>query len=62
MGEFTKYKDRFYPKLTWKKNRMGIRFPKIIWKRFYIWKRTYHRLKDDNLYDMDYAYKYLFPN
>ena len=62
MGEFLKYKDRFYPKLVLKKNKLGILVPKIVWKRFYIWKRTYHKLKNNSLYDVDYAYRFLFPN
>jgi hypothetical protein len=49
MGEFKKYKGRSYPKMVIKRNRFGIPYPKVVWKFFYIWKRDYHRLKDDNL-------------
>ncbi|MBK9106389.1 MAG: hypothetical protein IPL92_17960 [Saprospiraceae bacterium] len=42
--------------------RHGIPRPTIIWKKFYIWKRTYHTLNDNCMFDADYAYKYLFTN
>lgn len=60
MGETVKSKYICYPVLRFKMKR-GIPRPYILWKRLYIWKRTYHKLNGD-LYDMDYAYKYLFPN
>ena len=65
MGEFIKSKSKRFPKFSVKTVRKGILiYPKICctWIPRIIWKRTYHRLKDDNLYDMDYAYKYLFTN
>jgi len=40
----------------------GFPVPVVHWKRFYIWKRTYHTLGDDCLYDYDYVYRYLFKN
>ena len=40
--------------------RRGLPRITVFWKRFYIWKRTYHNLIDNCTYDVDYAYKYLF--
>lgn len=39
-------------------------FPKVVvvWKKYWIWKRTYHNLGNPNLYDFDYVYPYLFKN
>lgn len=65
MGEFVKDKYKNFPKFSVKIVRKGILvYPKICctWVPRFIWKRNYHRLKDEKLLDMDYAYKYLFPN
>lgn len=61
MTENIKEKVVYYPALRIKMVK-GIPRPIIVWKKFYIWKRTYHLLRDPNLYDYDYAYKYLFRN
>lgn len=59
MGETIKDLHIDYP---WLKivYRRGIPRLSVIWKKFYIWKRTYHKLNDNCMYDVDYAYKYLF--
>ena len=59
MGESIKDLHIDYP---WLKivYRRGIPRLTVIWKKFYIWKRTYHKLNDNCMYDVDYAYKYLF--
>ncbi|MGV8946331.1 MAG: LamG domain-containing protein [Lutibacter sp.] len=59
MGETLKDRHISYP---WIKIviRHGIPRPSVYWKQFYIWKRTYHKLIDNCMYDVDYAYKYLF--
>ncbi len=65
MGEFVKDKTKNFPKFTVKIVRKGILiYPKICctWIPRIIWERTYHRLKDPKLLDMEYAYKYLFTN
>lgn len=49
----------WYPTLIIKMVK-GFPKPIVIWRKFYIWKRTYHTLGDDCLYDYDYVYKYLF--
>lgn len=61
MEETIRDKHVSYPwmKVVWRK---GIPRPTVYWKKFYIWKRTYHMLRDNCMYDMDYAYKYLFTN
>ena len=40
------------------------KLPKLSWKykEYIIWKRTYHNLDETYKYDMEYAYKFLFPN
>ena len=65
MGEFVKDKTKNFPKFTVKIVRKGLMiYPKICctWIPRIIWKRYYHRLINPKLLDMDYAYKYLFPN
>jgi len=59
MGETIKGLTISYP---WIKIVYRHGFPKltVFWKKFYIWKRTYHKLNDNCMYDVDYAYKYLF--
>lgn len=61
MGEFEKGKFILYPLIKFV-TRRGIPRPTVYWKKFYIWKRTYHKLKSETLFDFDYAYKYLFKN
>ncbi len=61
MGEFEKGKFIMYPLIKIVVRR-GIPRPTISWKKFYIWKRTYHKLKSETLFDFDYAYRYLFKN
>lgn len=63
-----------YMQETIKKKTVGFHFfkwikrpgklPKLAWKykEYIIWKRTYHNLDETYKYDMDYAYKFLFPN
>ncbi|MEJ5995971.1 LamG domain-containing protein [Pedobacter sp. Du54] len=59
MGETVKGRSISFPliKIIF---RHGIPRPSIYWKTFYIWKRTYHNLIDNCMYDVDYGYKYLF--
>lgn len=59
MGETVKGRIILYPtiKIVF---RHGIPRPSIFWKTFYIWKRTYHNLIDNCMYDVDYGYSYLF--
>jgi hypothetical protein len=59
MGESLKDRHIWYPwiKIVF---RRGLPRITIYWKKFYIWKRTYHKLNDNCMYDVDYAYKYLF--
>lgn len=59
MGETVKGLSISYPsiKIVY---RRGIPRPSIYWKTFYIWKRTYHNLIDNCMYDVDYGYSYLF--
>jgi hypothetical protein len=59
MGETQKDQHIYYP---WAKIVYRHGFPRlsIYWKKFYIWKRTYHKLNDNCMYDVDYVYKYLF--
>lgn len=52
-----KHRSHRWIKITW---RHGHPKASIYWVRFYYWKRTYHKLIDDCMYDADYAYKYLF--
>ena len=59
MGETRKDLHINYPWIKFV-SRHGIPWPTVYWKKFYIWKRTYHKLIDDCMYDVDYAYKYLF--
>lgn len=59
MGETLRDKHISYPALKIV-TRHGIPRPTIYWKKFYIWKRTYHKLSDSQKYDVDYGYKYLF--
>ncbi|MBK8705997.1 MAG: hypothetical protein IPN33_22200 [Saprospiraceae bacterium] len=61
MRESLKFLAIYYPAIKIKYRR-GIPVPTVYWKRFYIWKRTYHKLKDNCMYDCDYGYKYLFKN
>lgn len=61
MTENIKEKVVYYPTLRIKTVK-GIPRPIIVWKKFYIWKRTYHVLQEPNWYDYDYAYRYLFRN
>ena len=44
------------------KRRHGIPIPRVYVKWVYIWKRTYHKLNDNCMYDCDFGYKYLFKN
>lgn len=60
-SETVKEKVIYYPVFRIKVVK-GIPKPIIVWKKFYVWKRTYHTLRDQNWYDYDYAYKYLFRN
>ena len=53
MGESIAGLPMLYPNLRYKKGRFY-----IFWKKFWIWKRTYHKLDGDE-YDMDFAYKYI---
>jgi hypothetical protein len=55
MGEFSVGNKIYYPNLRFKRGRFY-----IYWKPFWIWKRTYHKLNGNCMYDVDYAYKYLF--
>jgi hypothetical protein len=48
-----------YIKFRWSK---GIYRPFVFWRKFYIWKRTYHKMGDNGLFDCDYIYRYLFKN
>ncbi len=61
MGEFEKGRFIEYPmiKIIF---RHGLPRPTVYWNKFYIWKRTYHKMKNEKLFDFDYAYKYLFKN
>ena len=52
-----KHRSHRWIKITW---RHGVPKASVYWVRFYYWKRTYHKLIDDCMYDADYAYKYLF--
>jgi hypothetical protein len=61
MGESMKFQAIYYPYIKIKMRR-GIPVPTVYWRRFYIWKRTYHTLNDNCLYDCDFGYKYLFRN
>lgn len=61
MHETVKEKVIWYPVLRIKFVK-GIPRPIIVWKKYYIWKRTYHMMREPNWYDYDYAYKYLFKN
>jgi hypothetical protein len=61
MGEFIKGKYILLPKLVIKRKR-GIPHFSIVWIQKYIWKRTYHKMQSETLFDFDYAYKYLFKN
>jgi hypothetical protein len=61
MGEFIKGKYILLPKLVIKRKR-GIPHFSITWIQKYIWKRTYHKMQDDSLFDFDYAYRYTFKN
>lgn len=60
MRESIKGRYFFYP--TIKIKMAPIPRPIIVWKKYWIWKRTYHNLGNDNLYDFDYVYPYLFKN
>jgi hypothetical protein len=59
MGETLRERHIWYPwiKIVF---RRGLPRITIYWKKFYIWKRTYHKLNDNCMYDVDYCYKYLF--
>jgi hypothetical protein len=59
VGETIKGRYILYPtiKIVW---RHGIPKPSVYWKEFYIWKRTYHKLYDNCMYDVEYGYNYLF--
>ncbi|KUG26124.1 hypothetical protein ASZ90_004043 [hydrocarbon metagenome] len=59
MGETIKGLHISYPTLKIVYRR-GLPKLTVFWKKFYIWKRTYHKLNDNCMYDVDYAYKYLF--
>jgi len=61
MGESVRDRHIYYPMIKIKM-RHGIPLPTIYLKKFYIWKRTYHTLNDNCMYDCDYGYKYLFKN
>ncbi len=61
MRETIKEKVIYYPALRIKFVK-GIPRPIIVWKKYYIWKRTYHMMRNPSWYDYDYAYKYLFRN
>ena len=56
-------KGRYFSLPTFKV-KMVKGFPKlvVVWKKIWIWKRTYHNLGNDKLYDFDYVYPYLFNN
>ena len=61
MGEFINGRWIWLPKFStayWH----GIPHPQVTFYQKYIWKRTYHKLKDKDKFDFDYAYKYLFKN
>ena len=59
MGESVKKFSIWLPWFKWKRWH-GIRIPVPYMREFIIWKRTYHKLNDNCMYDCDYAYKYLF--
>jgi hypothetical protein len=59
MGETIRHKIIYFPRIKFV-YRHGIPRPTVYWREFYIWKRTYHKLNDNCMYDVDYAYKYLF--
>ncbi|MBC7775246.1 MAG: hypothetical protein H7246_07395 [Phycisphaerae bacterium] len=61
MGETIKGQIILLPSIKLRYVR-GIPRPVIYWKKFYIWKRTYHKFRNDGLYDCDYIYQYLFRN
>ena len=46
-------------RIKWRNGRLRIN---LVWLKYHLWERTYHKLQNPNLYDCDYAYKYLFPN
>ena len=59
MREDIKGRYIYYPSIKIKIVK-GFPKPVVCWKKFYIWKRTYHTLGIDCWYDCDYVYRYAF--
>lgn len=61
VGESIKGRYVWIPAIKYIK-KFGVTFPIPWYKELWIWKRTYHNMRNPTLYDCDFVYQYLFKN